>query len=184
MLRVYQSVARPALAGAARRTYVTSEVYNREEVAIKVKTLKGSLQGTNWADYLNLVQNVPFWECELERIATAASPYLADPELGKDMDEIHRTFDVLYACEDVRDHLNEIMEVSTRTTGIMGIGIFSGDTIDNVEELIENVVHEYDDLLVRYPDFKPKIEQTVGHGLGLMRQKYKFRFGSMHRFFF
>jgi len=31
---------------------------------------------------------------------------------------------------------------------------------------------------------KPKIEQTVGHGLAVLRQKHKFTWQSMHRYFF
>lgn len=195
MLRVCKAVARPALANSvsrpalthvapARRTYVTTTVYTRDEVALKVSNLRASIQGANWADYLVLVQNVPFWEAELEKVTTAATPFLADPDMGKDMDEIYRTLDVLYATEDVRDHLNELMEVGTRSSGMMGVGLAAGEKVENMDEVVEGIIGEYEDLLKRYPDFKPKIEMTVGHGLALLRQKNKFRFPSMHRFFF
>jgi len=184
MLRVSQKAVSPILAQAARRTYVSVAQYEREEVAEKVTKLRDTVLGTNWADYLNLVQNVPFWEAECEKITTAATPYVADPDLGAKIDEIYRTFDCMYACEDVRDHINELLELSTRASGIMGIGINAAEKVDNIEEQVELVVKEYEDLLERYPEFKPKVEQTVGHGLALFRQKTKFRFSSMHRFFF
>lgn len=184
MLRVYQKAVSPILAQAARRTYISVAQYEREEVAERVTKLRDIVLGTNWADYLNLVQNVPFWEAEIEKVATAAAPYVADPDLGAKIEEIYRTMDCMYACEDVRDHINELMEIQTRASGIMGIGINAGEKIDNVEEQVDSLVAEYEELLKTYPEFKPKVEQTVGHGLALFRQKNKFRFSSMHRFFY
>ena len=36
-----------------------------------------------------------------------------------------------------------------------------------------------------YPEFKPKIEQTIGHGLAILRMKHKtVDFTSRYRFFF
>ena len=37
---------------------------------------------------------------------------------------------------------------------------------------------------LRYPEFKPKIEQVVGHGIAILRQKTKFRYSVMHNYGF
>ncbi len=42
----------------------------------------------------------------------------------------------------------------------------------------------YTNLLDAYPEFKPKIEQSVGHGLAILRMKHKFAFSSQYRFFY
>eukprot|EP00397_Hematodinium_sp_SG-2012_P068359 GEMP01110552.1.p1 GENE.GEMP01110552.1~~GEMP01110552.1.p1 ORF type:complete len:179 (+),score=28.76 GEMP01110552.1:46-537(+) len=144
MFRLCQRPLVSVRSGIASRSYITSMTYTRPEVNERITKLRDSIQGNNWADHLNTVTNVPFWEVELEKISTAAAPFLADPDMGKKMEEIYHTMDCLYACEDVRDHLNELMEISTRSSGIMGIGIFAGEKLENMEEQIESIVTEYE----------------------------------------
>ena len=35
----------------------------------------------------------------------------------------------IISCEDVRDHINEILELGTRATGLMGTGAFAGEKV-------------------------------------------------------
>ena len=44
--------------------------------------------------------------------------------LGQEM------MDVLYACEDVRDHINELGELCTRASGFMGTGWAAEEKVD------------------------------------------------------
>merc|ERR550537_1495108 len=158
------------------RSFVTANKYTREETVERLDNLYGEVLGANWADYLYLVYNGPFWEAELERVTRIVQPYLHEDEIGQKFAELQETFDVLYACEDVRDHLNELAELATRASGLMGTGYNAGEKVSNMDENAKACGVAYDDLLQRYPAFKPKIEQTVGHGLAILRSKHKFRF--------
>merc|ERR1719378_1125911 len=172
---------RQALPAAGLRSYVTANKYSREQVLEKLDNFHGEVLGANWADYLYLVYNGPFWEAELEKLNTLVQPYLHEPEVGKKFAEVQELMDVLYQCEDVRDHLNELAELKTRGSGFMGTGFAPAPQVENMEEHAQLCSKAYDDLLAKHPTFKPKIEQTVGHGLAILRSKHKFKFGSMHR---
>ena len=51
--------------------------------------------------------------------------------------------------------------------------------------MVEDIVDNYEKLKKVYPNFKPKVEQTVGHGLAILRMKHKtVDFSSRYRFFF
>ena len=93
-------------------------------------------------------------------------------------------FDCLAQLEDCRDYMNEIGETLTRASGLMGTGVMAGEKIDNLPEANTHCAKYYDDMLLKYPEFKPKVEQVLGHGLAILRQKSKFRFDSMHRYSF
>merc|ERR1711862_454194 len=100
------------------------------------------------------------------------------------MGEVQEMGDVFYKTEDVRDHLNELAELVTRSSGLMGTGWGCEEKVENMDEHAKLCSEAYDKLLKDHPTFKPKIEQTVGHGLAILRSKHKFRFASMHRYFF
>mmetsp|Transcript_88227 Transcript_88227/g.284970 ORF Transcript_88227/g.284970 Transcript_88227/m.284970 type:complete len:214 (+) Transcript_88227:31-672(+) len=175
----------PALAVAvAARPYVTVVKYQREDVLEKLNDFRAEVFSTNWADYLNLVYNVPFWESELDKLTSIVQPYLHEPEVGAKFGEVQELMDVLYQCEDVRDHLNELAELCTRASGFMGTGYAAEEKVENMDEHAKLCAEAYDSLLAKHPNFKPKIEQTVGHGLAVLRQKHKFKWGTMHRYFF
>lgn len=54
-------------------------------------------------------------------------PYLCDDEIGPIIRNLHETVNCMYACEDVRDHINELLELSSRAEGKMpGAGIEPG----------------------------------------------------------
>jgi len=178
---------RPTVLGAAAtgaRPYVTVLKYTRDDVLEKLDAYHAEVLATNWADYLNLVYSVPFWEAEYEKLTSIVQPYLHEPEVGKKFAEVQELMDVLYKCEDVRDHLNELAELATRASGLMGTGYNAGEKVENMDENAKACGEAYNKLLVDHPEFKPKIEQTVGHGLAVLRQKHKFKFASMHRYFF
>ncbi|CAD7950388.1 unnamed protein product [Amoebophrya sp. A120] len=157
---------------------------SKPEVTKKLQNYHDQLLGTNWGDYLELVHNEPFLSAELESIADEMGPYMKDTELGPKYQYALQATDCMYACEDVRDHLNEILELMTRKTGVLGMGINAGEPVENLTEQAEMLNNEYEKLLKQYPDFKPKVEQSVGHGLAILRMKHKFAFSSGHRFFY
>merc|ERR1719330_109712 len=115
-----------APAGAAR-PYVTTAKYTRDDVLQKLDEYHATVLSTNWADYLNLVYSGPFWEAELEKLTSMVQPYLHEPAVGAKFLEVQEMMDVLYQCEDVRDHLNELAELATRASGFMGTGWAPGE---------------------------------------------------------
>merc|ERR1719377_183752 len=94
--------AAPSMAVTGVRTYVTANKYSRDEVLEKLNNFHGEVLGANWADYLYLVYNGPFWEYEYEKLSSIVQPYLHEPEVGAKFAETQEMMDVLYKCEDVR----------------------------------------------------------------------------------
>jgi len=166
------------------RYYITVAKYDRDEVVEKLNEFHDNVLSANWADYLYLVYNVPFWEAELEKLTSIVQPYLHEPAVGGKFREVQEMMDVLYQCEDVRDHVNELAELATRASGFMGTGFAAEEKVETMDEHAKLASEAYNKILEQHPSFKPKIEQTVGHGLAVLRQKHKFKFGSMHRYFF
>merc|ERR1719352_2043967 len=126
--------AAPSMAVTGVRTYVTANKYSRDEVLEKLDNFHGEVLGANWADYLYLVYNGPFWEAELEKLNTIVQPYLHEADVGAKFAQIQEMMDVLYQCEDVRDHLNELAEMKTRASGFMGTGFNPAPAIENMDE--------------------------------------------------
>mmetsp|Transcript_80780 Transcript_80780/g.127608 ORF Transcript_80780/g.127608 Transcript_80780/m.127608 type:complete len:211 (-) Transcript_80780:141-773(-) len=166
------------------RSYITVQKYTRDDVVSLLDEYHATVMSTNWADYLNLVYSVPFWEAEFEKLTTVVQPYLHEPEVGDKFKQVQEMMDVFYQCEDVRDHLNELAELATRASGFMGTGFAAEEKVENMDEHAKSAAESYDKILEKHPDFKPKIEQTIGHGLAILRQKHKFKFQSMHRYFY
>lgn len=183
-LAARNTVFAPAFTQVQARTYLSVSSSSREEVDQQLQRYHDELLGTNWGDYLELVHNVPFWESELEKLLKAANPYLNDPDMGPRMDYVLQATDCLYACEDVRDHINELLELKTRSNGLMNMGIGAEPDVANLDAQLQLAAAEYDSLLERYPEMKPKIEQCVGHGLAIVRMKHKFSWSSKYRFFY
>ena len=169
---------------AEPRTFSSVAKYSRSEAVEKLDRFHGEVLGANWADYLYLVYNVPFWEAEYESLTLAIQPYLHEVDVGEKFKTTQEMMDVLYKCEDVRDHVNELCELATRASGFMGTGWQAMEKVENMDELSKHCMEAYDSLLTTHPTFKPKIEQTVGHGLAILRSKHKFRWSTMHRFFY
>ena len=166
------------------RPYISVAKYSRDDAVAGLDALYAEVLSANWADYLYLVFNVPFWELEYEKVQTHVQPYLHEGEVGDKFHKLQELMDVLYQCEDVRDHINELCEISTRSSGIMGTGFLAGKPVDNMDENAKACAAAYDTLLTKHPAFKPKIEQTAGHGLAVLRAKHKFRFSSVYRYFY
>jgi hypothetical protein len=165
-------------------TFASVVNFPRDEISERLTKLEASVLGVNWGDYFVLIQDQPFWEAELEQLDHYCQPYLSDPEIGPKIQKVHEMFDCLAQLEDCRDYMNEIGEVLTRASGLMGTGLNAGEKIDNLEEAQIHCAKFYDEMIAKYPDFKPKVEQVLGHGLAILRQKAKFRFDSMHRYSF
>eukprot|EP00930_Biecheleria_cincta_P078387 TRINITY_DN6582_c0_g2_i1.p1 TRINITY_DN6582_c0_g2~~TRINITY_DN6582_c0_g2_i1.p1 ORF type:complete len:223 (-),score=46.92 TRINITY_DN6582_c0_g2_i1:45-665(-) len=166
------------------RPYITVQKYERDDVLSMLDEYHATVMSANWADYLVLVYNGPFWEAELEKLTSVVQPYLHEPAVGAKFSEVQEMMDVLYQCEDVRDHINELAELATRASGFMGTGFAAEDKVENAMDHAKLCSDTYQKILDKHPNFKPKIEQTVGHGLAILRSKHKFKFGSMHRYFF
>merc|ERR1719262_1492547 len=160
--------ALPSMKVVGARTFVTANKYTRDEVLEKLDNYHGEVLSANWADYLYLVYNGPFWEAELEKLNTIVQPYLHEADVGKKFAEVQEMMDVLYQCEDVRDHLNELAEMVTRSSGFMGTGYAADEKVENMDEHAVLCAKAYEKLLETHPDFKPKIEQTLGHGLAIL----------------
>ena len=167
-----------------RNIVLTTQRFKRDDVTDRLNNLHDQVISTNWGDPVNLALDVPFWEAELDKVTAMMEPYHADPELGAQSGRLNRALDCFYACEDMRDFLIELGELGSRATGVMGTGAMAGQKVENLEELMEKVVKDYEALLAKHPEFKGKIEQSVGHGLAIMRSKVKFRYGEMHRYFY
>ncbi|CAE8641775.1 unnamed protein product, partial [Polarella glacialis] len=120
----------PVLQGACR-PYITVVQYDRSEVLAKLEEYHATVMSANWADYLHLVYNVPFWETELEKLTGIVQPYLHEPSVGAKFSEVQEMMDVLYQCEDVRDHINELAELATRASGFMGTGFAAGEKLNH-----------------------------------------------------
>lgn len=159
-------------------------VASKEAAMAKIQGYHDELLGCNWGDYLELVHNVPFLEAELESLEKAVEPFKGDAEVKAKLDYVLMATDAMYACEDVRDHANELLELMTRKTGILGMGINAGEDIENKDEQAKMLCDRYEALLKEYPEMKPKIEQSVGHGLAILRMKHKFKHPAGHRFFY
>ena len=64
-----QSSMRPTTTGVAVRTYMTVGEYNsREEIVKKLDRFHATVVGAPWGDYWMLVQDMPFWEAEWEKL--------------------------------------------------------------------------------------------------------------------
>ena len=168
----------------SRSIALTVQRFDRDSVSDRLNKLHDHILSSNWADPVNLALDVPFWEAEADRVVAMVDPFLADPEIGAKAAQLNQMLDCFYSCEDARDFLIEVGEIGSRSTGVMGTGFMAGSKVENFEEVGEAVVKRYDELVQKYPTFKPKIEQSIGHGLATLRSKAKFRYGEMHRYFF
>merc|ERR1719203_1698310 len=135
-------MVRPRLAIAMRtptavpsfRPFVTTVKYTRDDVMDKLDAYHATVMSANWADYLYLVYNVPFWEVELDKLTTIVQPYLHEPAVSAKFGEVQEMMDVFYQCEDVRDHINELGELATRASGFMGTGYAAEEKVYNLDD--------------------------------------------------
>merc|ERR1712098_402826 len=135
------------MAVTASRSYVTANKYSRDEVLEKLDNFHGEVLSANWGDYLYLVYNGPFWEAEFERLKYAVQGYIGEEGVGAKWSECQEMMDALYCCEDVRDHLNELAELKTRSSGLMGTGWQAGAPVENLEENAVACAEAYDKVL-------------------------------------
>merc|ERR1719174_1606881 len=145
--------AAPSMAVTGTRSYVTANKYSRDDVLQKLDNFHSEVLSANWADYLYLVYNGPFWEAELERLQTLVQPYLHEADVGAKFRNVQEMMDVLYVCEDVRDFLNELAEMKTRASGFMGTGFNPAPQIENMDELAKQCAEAYKNLHEKHPNF-------------------------------
>lgn len=169
-----------------KRTYFT-ELHNtndKQMVLSEIRELYDNILITNWNDSFSLVLNVPLWEGIASAIEEKMKLVETDDEVLKAKKELNNLLDILFILEDLRDHINELLEQSSRATGLAGTGILSSFHIKNVDEHIDFLKNRYEQLLQTYPNFKYQINLVLGKGLALLRQKYAFEWKHMHEFFF
>lgn len=111
-------------------------------------------------------------------------PFLHDPILAEKYQSITRLMDLFYQLEDIRDHMNEVMDYLSRIGGVGGTGAYAPAPIENLDENCDAFCKKYEELKEKYPEFLPQIESVLGVGLALLRQKKKFRWSTMHEYNF
>ncbi|CDU20262.1 hypothetical protein YYC_00333 [Plasmodium yoelii 17X] len=170
-----------------KRNYFTSlynNVKGKEELKGDMENLYNNIITSNWNDSVYLVLNIPIWEGRLNDIEEKIKGYENDKSIIDQKKKINELFDVLFILEDLRDHINEILEQSSRSTGLAGTHVLASFKIQNINEHIEFLKSRYEELLSSYPAYKYQINLVLGKGLALLRQKYSFNWKHMHDFFF
>ena len=154
------NVAAP-LSIAGPRSFSSVANCKRSEIVEKLDRFYGIVFCANWADYLYLVYNVPSWEVEYESLSFAIQSYLDEAEVG----EKGREKRACHAHLRIHGHgLARRWRMWTKPT--------------------KHRMEAHDSLLTAYPSFKHKVEQTAGHGPATLQSKHKFRWSSMHCFFY
>ncbi|GAW82109.1 hypothetical protein, conserved [Plasmodium gonderi] len=170
-----------------RRSYFTSLYDTKNEkkkIMNEIDDLYDHILTSNWNDSVNLVLNVSIWEGILNSIEDKIKPFELDEDIIRKKKELNELFDILFILEDLRDHVNEILEQSSRASGLAGTYIFASFRIENMNEHIEFLKKQYDELILKYPLYKYQIDMVLGKGLALLRQRYNFEWKHMHDFFF
>ncbi|EUD67765.1 hypothetical protein C922_01954 [Plasmodium inui San Antonio 1] len=171
----------------SKRSYFTSLYDTKTEktrLINQMDDLYDHILTSNWNDSVHLVLNVSIWEGILHSIEDKIKPYEQDEDIIKKKKTINEIFDVLFILEDLRDHVNELLEQSSRANGLAGTYILASFKIENMNEHIEFLKTKYDELLLQYPLYKYQIDMVLGKGLALLRQRNNFEWRHMHDFFF
>eukprot|EP00916_Digyalum_oweni_P020482 GHVL01034131.1.p1 GENE.GHVL01034131.1~~GHVL01034131.1.p1 ORF type:complete len:187 (+),score=35.75 GHVL01034131.1:32-592(+) len=143
-----------------------------------------TILGTNWGDSVNLVLNIPFWENEVDRLQKNCQYLLHHSIYGDKLRFMNEILDVLACTEDLRDHINELLELKSREGGLAGTGYLAVEPVSNIEEHAEKIIAIYEKLKIDHPKLITQIEDSVGTGIAVLRQRNKFRYQSMHAHFF
>jgi hypothetical protein len=168
-------------------SYFAIDTQSKDVVEKRLHRFHDEFLSMNWGDTLVCQHNHPFFVNEFERLDSMMGPYVNDPEMGPKWEYTKEAVDAYFACTDCRDFVNDVLELKNRSAGLFNSGWDFKDrpTVDNLPEVVEDIVDNYEKLKKVYPNFKPKIEQTIGHGLAILRMKHKtVDFSSRYRFFF
>ncbi|SCP05307.1 conserved Plasmodium protein, unknown function [Plasmodium ovale] len=165
-------------------TALYDNVQEKKKLEKEMDDLYDNIITSNWNDSVHLVLNVSIWEGILKSIEEKVKAYECDEEIVKKKKALNELFDVLFILEDLRDHINEILEQSSRASGLAGAHILSSFKINNINEHIDFLKKKYEQLLLIYPTYKYQINLVLGRGLALLRQRYTFDWNHMHQFFF
>ncbi|EPT27490.1 hypothetical protein TGPRC2_306650 [Toxoplasma gondii TgCatPRC2] len=160
------------------------EIQSEAALQKRISGLQMELLGANWVDYLTGVLDTPFWEEELRVIEEEAQPFAHNQNVQASLKSLRRLFDLFYQLSDIRDHLNQLMELGSRAAGIAGTGLNASEKVSNIDEHAKAASAEYDRLMKEYPEYCAKVDDVLGSGLALLRQKHRFTFSGLHRFFY
>eukprot|EP00922_Rhytidocystis_sp_ex-Travisia-forbesii_P056043 GHVS01082964.1.p1 GENE.GHVS01082964.1~~GHVS01082964.1.p1 ORF type:complete len:283 (-),score=57.52 GHVS01082964.1:1684-2532(-) len=183
MLSSYCSTTTTSSGSSSSGGLANEAMYLNTAVASRIDRLTDCLMSTCYSDYWQLVLNLPFWEEEKKQLDVhVIGGFLSDPLVLPKYQNMVEAFDLLYVLEDVRDHLNELLDYSSRCGGVGGTGGYAAKPVENMEEHIHAVTETYDMLKVKYPNRLLAIEEVLGLGLSILRQKHKFRWKTMHEY--
>ncbi|SOS80572.1 conserved Plasmodium protein, unknown function [Plasmodium sp. gorilla clade G1] len=157
---------------------------DKKDLMNEMDELYDNILTCNWNDSFNFVLNVPIWEGILNTIDEKVKAYEYDEQIIKKKKELNQLLDILFILEDIRDHINELLEQSSRSKGLAGAHIMCSFEIQNMNEHIELLKKKYEELLLTYPLYKYQIDLVLGRGLALLRQRYVFDWKYMHEYFF
>ncbi|OII76529.1 hypothetical protein cand_000500 [Cryptosporidium andersoni] len=165
-----------------------------QKVSERIKELYNSILHSNWADPHTMMQNNCFWENEYQKILKLVQSLkeksgklneVENTNISCGVEALKKLIDLMYRCEDVRDHIAEISEQYSRSHGIAGIDISKKSDIENMNEHIEAIVEEYNKIKKEYQlkeSWKQKIEETLGIGIAKLRQTHKFNWSTSHKY--
>eukprot|EP01071_Lankesteria_metandrocarpae_P001183 Lankesteria_metandrocarpae@DN1351_c0_g1_i1.p1 len=162
---------------------------DQRSVLTKCNALKDSIIACNWSDTYKLVENIPFWEAAMSVIEEKALILDDHIEAGllKEVKGLQKLLDCLYIVEDVRDHINELHMHLDRATGIAGTGVHAHPTVENIDEHLKHLTSSYESIRQKYkkePVLLLKVDEVLGGGLAILRQKKRFDFSTQNRFYY
>eukprot|EP01054_Gregarina_sp_Poly1_P007003 Gregarina_sp_Poly_1__7002@NODE_380_length_9076_cov_204_162726_g313_i0_p6_GENE_NODE_380_length_9076_cov_204_162726_g313_i0NODE_380_length_9076_cov_204_162726_g313_i0_p6_ORF_typecomplete_len229_score17_40DUF4404/PF14357_6/1_8e04DUF4404/PF14357_6/1_8e04DUF4404/PF14357_6/0_044DUF724/PF05266_14/0_2_NODE_380_length_9076_cov_204_162726_g313_i07471433 len=146
----------------------------------RVSSLTNAILATNWGDTFSLTLNVPFWEAEYESLhkQVRASPsLLTDQEVARCWVSLATLLDLAFICEDLRDHLNELMEYLDRTSSRESGTL---EKIANLDDHIKLALDRHTVIESKCPQYKSKVDESVGRGIELLRKRLKFSWKGLH----
>eukprot|EP00915_Cephaloidophora_sp_WS-2016_P007813 GHVH01010806.1.p1 GENE.GHVH01010806.1~~GHVH01010806.1.p1 ORF type:complete len:150 (+),score=18.97 GHVH01010806.1:585-1034(+) len=148
------------------------------ELSSRIQKLQSQVIASTWNDCWHVALNEPFWRSEYNNITKATAGGFLNGPNNKSLDELQRLMDCMTWSVGIRDYLHELNQLR-RKEGPSGTLL-----CDNFDQLIDHVLKEYGELKSEYPEYRSKIDGSVGRGIAQFRQGYKFDWKDAHCFFF
>lgn len=172
-----RSVVAPKLRPLIYRPLSEKSCWSKKQALTPEQALIDVILKAPWHDPGYMMMNLGLMEASFNKIRRARG----------DHSMLARTFDCMCRSADIRDHIAELLEQCSRSSGILGVGLFAAEKIDNLEEHALHVENEYQKLLEEFKSTVPlaaKIRECVGSGLAQLRQRVRFDFKEQHYRFF
>lgn len=157
-------------------------------LSTEVKALKSRVPEKNSSRYhaTNVEDAIDFSKINEMDIEAQESNAIANESLIEDFNKLNLLMNILYICEDVRDHIIELLEAENRSAGIAGTGLFASPKISNIDVHCQLLCRTLEALINNssYKLFSPKINESILTGIIALRHVHKFRFPLMHQSFY